>query len=92
MAINLIIQSQNYKDISILDLTTYSEVNNSVNNVSVNLPYSNYILDISSSTSSISFNSFWNNINSFTQDGILIFLMLLFIVIAFMGLKFIKRL
>ena len=92
MSINLIIQSANYKDISILDLTTYSEVNNSVNNISVNLPYSNYLLDISSSTSSISFNSFWNNVNSVTQDGILIFIMLLLIVIVFIGLKFIKRL
>jgi hypothetical protein len=92
MVINLVVQSQNYKDISILDLTTYSEVNSSVNNVSVSLPYSNYLLDISSSTSSISFASFWNNVNGVTRDAIIIFLMLLLIVIAFMGLKFIKKL
>jgi hypothetical protein len=92
MTINLVIQSQNYKDISILDLNTFNNINNTVNNASVNLPYSNYILDISSSTSSYSFSSFWNNINSVTRDGLLIFFMLLLIVIALMGLKFIKKL
>jgi hypothetical protein len=90
--INLIVQSQNYKDISIVDLSTFSEINNTQNNISVNLPYSNYIVDISSSTSSLSFSSFWHNINGITQDAIFLFIGLLLIVLLISGLKFIRRL
>ncbi len=91
MAIDLIIQSQNYKDISILDLNTFSQINTTVNNVSVNLPSGNYLLDISSSTSSYSWLSFWNNLSKFEQDGTLIFFIVLFIIILIASLKIIKR-
>jgi hypothetical protein len=90
--INLTIQSTNFKDISVIDINTFAKINGSVNNETIVLPYSNYILDISTSTSSVSFNSFWTSISVVTQDGIMIFLLLLLIVIAFLCFKFVRRL
>jgi hypothetical protein len=90
--INLTIQSQNFKDVSIVDITTFQEINTTVNNISTEIPYSNYLLKIQSSTSSFTFNNFWSNITDIQKDTILIFITLLIIIIIMLATKFMRKL
>jgi len=91
MVFNLTVQSSNFKDISIVDVSTMSLVNDTQNNITNNLPYSNYLLNVHSSSSQYSLNSFWSSISDVTQSAIFIFLILLLVSILFMAVKFIKR-
>lgn len=93
MTINVIFQSQNNKIIEVTDLNTFNKVNSSLaTNESLQLDYSNYLIDIKSSASSFTIDNAFTNVSAFNDDIIFVILFVGLFIIAFAGIEFLKRL
>lgn len=89
MAINLLVQSQNIRDIDIIDITTFTKTQ-IVNNQTSSLPYNNYIIDLHTSSSSFTMPNFWLNLTSLEQNALFIFIVLVLLCTVFLTGTFLK--
>lgn len=90
--INLTIVGRNEKSIEIINTISNQQVLKITDNETVNLSYSNYILDIKTTSSDFVFSNLWSNTDLMTGDIIFVFLSLLIIVAFFTVPKIIKEL
>jgi len=90
--INLTIQSNSDKSIKIVDILENNITTVINNNETVNIPYSNYYLDITTNTDSFNMVNIWSNIDTMTSDIIFIFVALLIIVVALIVPKILEKL
>lgn len=89
--INLTIQSENNKIIDIIDITNNSLLNSTSNNNTLNLNYTNLLIDIQTN-SSTNFTKLYESGNNITNDVLWIFVILILFGCIFFAIKLIKKL
>lgn len=90
--INLTVQSLNSKDIIISDINNFSMNTSFLNNETINLNYSNYIVSVFSNMSSINYNNFFGSLSDFTKDAIFLILTAGLLTCLYFGIRLLKRL
>lgn len=92
MTINLTVQSQNSKIIDIIDINNFQTVSSGLkNNQTVELGFSNYLIDIKSSAESMTIDNLFTNVDKFNSDIIFVVLFVSLFVILMAGIEFLKR-
>lgn len=91
--INITIQSLNNKTIDVTNLDTFSKIYTNIsNNQTINSSYSNLIIDIKTSTTSLSIPNFFNNLKSINSDVSFFFVFVISVFLVWMLIKLVKRL
>jgi len=87
MSFNLTIQSANLKDTNIIRISDFSQVASMDNNQTINIPYDNYILHLTSNVSTISWTNLFGNLSKLQSDGLILALIVLILILTYVFVK-----
>lgn len=91
MTINLIISSENNKNIILTRLDNFTSINFTQNSIQNNIDYTNYLINIKTSTS-LGLNDMWNMIDNITKDYAIIAVLFVALLMLIFGVQYIRKL